>query len=151
MLYLIKFFPVSVSRVSLWSVKLCVATAASLSLPPLLSLPLMFIAGNTTDILGRLPLLWLVAGSRRWSCEGRKEGHREENALRIEANKTTGRVQLVIENWHWGFNSGKTDARTTWSHQWEQLESELLCSDQYFCDARTSTCQYSHHEPLRHA
>lgn len=123
-----------VSWVSLWSVKLCLATAA------LLSLPLMFIAGNTTDILGRLPLLWLVAGSRRWSCEGRKEkGHQEENASRIEANKRTGCVQLLIENWRWGFNSGKTDARTTWSHQWEQLESEVLCRGQYICDAHTWT------------
>lgn len=34
-------------------------------------IPFMFMAGNTTDILGRLPLLWLVAGSRRWSCKQR--------------------------------------------------------------------------------
>lgn len=34
--------------------------------------PFMFMAGNTTDILGRLPLLWLVAGSRRWSWEQRR-------------------------------------------------------------------------------
>lgn len=40
---------------------------------PSQDIPLMFIAGRSTDIFGRLPLIWLVAGSRRWSWKQRKK------------------------------------------------------------------------------
>ena len=58
----------------------CLAVGLSQS-PAEQLLPFMFMAGSTRDILGRLPLLWLVAGSRRWSCKQKTERQRPIEAL----------------------------------------------------------------------
>lgn len=67
-----------------------------------LHLPLTFMAGNTTDILGRLPLLWLVAGSKRWSWKQWGERHQVEKAIHMEIMEINiGCISLSTGSWGW--------------------------------------------------
>lgn len=91
-----------------------------------LSLPLTLIAGSTTDILGRLPLLWLVAGSRRWSWgRAEEEGHRERKCEKENAwmQSTDNRELAKFSLW--------MDSSTN-NLKWSEWIQSLVCWSTYF-------------------